>query len=344
MNLKQWLSLSIGLAFGAAGASAGTISYTCAANIDATVAGTCNTLNTTIAALYGSTFSNANASIYIQYGTTGLGESTQGFTNQISYATYRADLAATASGNPVDAAALASLPLTEPAIFNGAPIDISSAEGEALGVTGLTGTTSSGQACFTPGVGGCYNGIITITNPADLLAGYNQTLFYRNGVQDPDSYDFYTVVEHETDEVLGTSSCISTTGGTLTDGCSNNAAAAVDLFRYNGGSRVFIDTTPGAYLSFDGGATNGAGGAIYNTLANGNDYSDFASNCQHVQDATGCLGQSFDITNDGGSEVNTLDVVGYNLSPSTATPEPATIGLFGAGLAILAAFQHRRRA
>ena len=38
-------------------------------------AGTCNTLNSTIAGFYSATFSNANASIYIEYGSTGLASS-----------------------------------------------------------------------------------------------------------------------------------------------------------------------------------------------------------------------------------------------------------------------------
>ncbi len=48
-------------------AFAGTISYTCAPKIGAV---TCDYLNTTVAGGYDSTFTNANALIYIQYGTT----------------------------------------------------------------------------------------------------------------------------------------------------------------------------------------------------------------------------------------------------------------------------------
>jgi len=43
------------------------IVYTCDASINALSATACNTLNTTIAALYSSAFTNANASIYIYY-------------------------------------------------------------------------------------------------------------------------------------------------------------------------------------------------------------------------------------------------------------------------------------
>ncbi len=321
----------------ATGASAGTISYTCASNIDsAGPSTTCANLNTTIAGLYSKAFSNANASIYIQYGTTGLGESTSGFLNLFSYSAYRAALAATASNDAIDIAALASLPASEPALYNGGKIEITSALGEALGLSGLVGTTALGGACLLGGAG-CYNGIITITNPPALTAS-NQALYYRNGPQPGNAYDFFSVVEHETDEILGTSSCVDTSGSSLSDGCGGSRAAAADLFRYNAGQRVFESTTPGAYFSYDGGATNGAGGAVYNTAPNGDDFADFVSNCAHVQDALGCLGGSLDITKDGGAEINILDAVGYN---RTATPEPGTwammlVGFSGLGITLRA--------
>lgn len=336
---RSWLLAC--LALGATLANAGTLSLTCDPNIDAAVAGTCNTLNTTIAGLYDSTFSNVNANIYIQYGTTGLGSSTQGFTNQISYAAFRADLAATGSGSALDLAALASLPSTEPAIYQGADIDISSALGTAFGISGLNGTTAGGAIC-TVGAAGCFNGIITITNDPSTL------LYFRSGSQDPTSYDFYSVTEHEINEVLGTSSCIDTTGASLANTCLGNAPSAVDLFRYNGGSRVFLDPTPGAYFSYDGGATNGADGAIYNTLSNGNDYADFLSGCPsatHIQDGTACPGQGgLDITNDGHAEINILDAIGYNLEPVGAVPEPGTMAFFVAAAAVLGVYRRRHRA
>ena len=128
----------------------------------------------------------------------------------------------------------------------------SSALGTALGLSGMIGTTAGGSSCTTPGAGSCYNGIITVTTPANLTAeAPGQTLYFRQnaGTQGPDSYDFYSVVEHETDEVLGTSSCIDTTNPTLQDGCGGTNASAVDLFRYSGaGARVVESTTPGAYF------------------------------------------------------------------------------------------------
>ncbi len=297
-------------------ANAGTVLYTCNANIDAAVPGTCNFLNTTIAGLYNSAFSNVNASIYIQYGSTGLGESdhTIFFT---SYSTYLTQLTSHSSGNTVDAAALASLPNTEPTIFNGGQVAGTAALFNALGFSATTGLNTSLHTC-TLGNPGCYNGIITLATPGTLPGG--QSYYYRSlsaGAQGLQQYDIFTVVEHETDEILGTASCIDTTGGALSNGCGTNVVSAADLFRYLAPStRVVQSTTPGAYFSYNAGANPVE---VYNTLANGDDYADWVTNCKHVQDATGCLGRSFDITNDGGVEVSVLDAIGFNVNSTAPT-------------------------
>ena len=59
-------------------------------------AGACNTLNTTIAGLYSSAFTNVNASIYITLGNTGLGESEWQY-DLVSYSRFRDALAAAAA-------------------------------------------------------------------------------------------------------------------------------------------------------------------------------------------------------------------------------------------------------
>jgi hypothetical protein len=363
VKLSNFLGLALSLAFGTTLASAGTISYTCDPTIAADApAGTCAYLNGTIAGVYGSTFSNANANIYIEMGVTGLGESEQ-YLNYMSYTNYRSALIADSSGDAVDTGAIASLPAVEPTLYSGSSgnVEITGAIGQALctavgsatcstdGIASgdLTGTTSTGAAC-TLGNAGCYNAIIVITTLANLSSETSgtQTLYWdqTGGSIPSDAYDFYSVVEHETDEVLGTASCVDTTSP-LSDGCNfgsnTNIPSAVDLFRYqSSGTRVFESNTAGAYFSYNGGVTNGADGAIYNTLSNGDDYADFASNCTFVQDATGCLGKVLGINNDGGAEKNILDAVGFNLNSST--PEPGTMGLLGAAFAALAVYRRRR--
>lgn len=334
-------------------AFANGITYTCDPSIDATQAGTCAYLNSAIAGIYNSTFSNANADIYIEYGTTALGESTTGFFNDVSYSGYLNALTNNPNKDTIDVDALGALNSLDTAIYGSGSVEITSALGQALGFSNMIGTTASGSECFTPGTGGCYNGIITITTPANLSSetGGSQTLYYRQngGTQPSSAYDFYSVVEHETDEVLGTASCIVTTTTPLSDPCPGSAGAstpsAVDLFRYSSlGALVpnsVLSTTPGAYFSYNGGGTNGAPGAVYNTLDNGDDYADFVQNCQQVQDEAGCLGSRLDINTDGGGEINILNAVGFE--EIEIAPEPGTMGMLGFGFTALGICAYRRR-
>jgi hypothetical protein len=313
MNLTKALSLAVCLAFGTAVANAGTVTYTC----DPSVAvATCNYLNTTVAGNYSSTFTNANANIYITYGTTGLAQSEQYF-NFVTYDQYVAALTANTSQSPVQVSGLSALNTYDAAHYGSSNVNVTLALASALGLTaevqgGAVGITSTGDAC-TPGTSGCYNAIVTVTNDSGT------PLYYDNlgGPEPADAYDFYGVVEHETDEMLGTSSCIGTAAetdaepgaksdsarrifrtmhgrvrftsdapGKLSDGCGKGIPSAVDLYRYSAAGDLVLDsslsTKPGAYFSYDGGSTNGANGIantpkVYNTLANDEDYADFLS-------------------------------------------------------------------
>ena len=304
----------IGMVLGVALANAGTITYTCDPSVDAA---TCTYLNTTVAGHYSSSFTNANANIYITYGTTGLGESLQ-YQNFVPYSIYVTALTNNAHKSSIQVAALAALATYDATPYGSGQVNLTAALATALGFSGATGTTPEGGAC-TIGTAGCYNAIVTITSDPSIL-------YYDNlgGPEPADAYDFYGVVEHETDEVLGTSSCIDTEGaiepadvgagdggaknsgpravvrtvrrvsqmtpmGPLTgvsDGCGGSTPSAVDLFRYSAPGDLILDsslsTTPGAYFSYNGGTTNGASGVggspkFYNTLADGDDYADFLS-------------------------------------------------------------------
>ena len=321
---------------------------------------TCLYLNTVIAGQYSSTFSNASADIYIQYGATNLASSTTGVDNQVTYSQYAAALAAqaSASGNPAQADAVAALANYDASVYGKDNVEVTSALANALGIGGEVqggnaGITADGSVCFTPGTVGCYSGIVTLNNTPNFF-------YYDNmgGPEPSDEYDFYNAVEHQVDELLGTASCVTPQTSPLSNGCpGTNTPSAADLFRYSSAGNLVPDsslsTTPGAYFSYDGGVTNGAttatGVKYYNTLDNGDDYADFVTNCAggpgsfSVQDADGCAGTDagLNITNDGGAEINILNAVGYDVK-TIATPEPSTVGMLALfGLAI--AFLDRRR-
>lgn len=185
--------------------SGSEIVYTCDPSVDAA---TCTYLNTTVASYYKSKFTNATANIYIQYGITGLGESTTGYFNTVSYSEYVAALTRNTNQSAVQSSALSALSTDDETPYRSNDEVITSALGMALGFTGMAGTTSSGALCILPSIG-CYIGIITvISDPQDF--GFSLYYDNRGGTEPSDAYDFYAVVQHETNEVLGTSSCIDT--------------------------------------------------------------------------------------------------------------------------------------
>ncbi len=361
--------VAIALTLGLSGANASSLTFTCdtassVVNPDTYASGTCAYLNSTIANLYTSTFTNLNANIYVEQSTTAaLGSSNSGYVSVLSYSNYLFHLTSSAGTNAIDTAAIAAMNAIDTPVYNAGAasnVVVPTALASALGITHLTGTTATGLACSI-GRAGCYNGIIYISTPDNLASGSPdpnnpQTLYWRQngGTIGQNSYDYYTIVEHETNEILGTTSCMSTVSTTLAlqNACAligPSTVTAVDLFRYNGAGVLAVSSNylgqtsapNGAYFSYDGGVTNGAAGAVYNTASNGLDYADFIPTCTFIQDASGCLGQSVDITNDGGAEINILDAIGYNTingntSNVSSTPEPGTLVLFGAGLICIA--------
>ena len=351
-------------------AFAAGVSFTCDASIGADFnpggSGTsvCSYLNTTVAGLYNSTFTNANASVYIEATNGGLGSSTAGFGNFVSYATYQSALLA----NSTDSAA-AFVPASELAIFGSNGIALTGALAQALGITStdpgngvfgaVAGITSAETYCTDPGVtAGCYNGIIYVNDPTDLSnqaggQGYTYESLGGSTNGSTENYDFFAVVEHELDEVLGSGSCVILTGSGTSSNCDGRSSA-VDQFRYSdSGVRAFDSQSPTAqYFSPDGGVTD-LDGNLYNTTKGGEDWADFSQGCVFIQDAEACPSSdpstnSYSILNDGpggtvGPEVAILNAVGYNLT-SAATPEPGTMSLIGIGLIALGVAYRRRLA
>jgi hypothetical protein len=330
------------------------LSFTCDPSIDTTQAGTCAALNgSTVAGVYNSIFnlSAVNINIYITYVPTDtFGESSANFT-PVPYAEYYSTLKAS-TDNPT---AFATLPGTDPFDPNG-NVDISPSLASALGITengaNTAGLMSDGITSCTLGTTGCYNGVV-------MVGESNVTgipWYYPLSPSDPTGtgIDFFYVVEHETDEVLGTVSCIGDQWDNTTmmivpiNQCTNTAngtdASPADLFRYaSPGVRSFLGSANGtpAYFSTDGGVTDIAD---YNNSPNGADYGDWLIDGPktRVQNYGPSESVNADITNDGGSEIDVLDAVGFNLN--SATPEPGTLVLLGASLAILAAVRYLRRA
>jgi uncharacterized protein (TIGR03437 family) len=305
---------TVAAALGIPAEAASGIVYTCDPTVNTAAPQACNVLNTTIAALYSAAFTNANASIYVTLGNALVAHSTSWY-NSFSYSEFRSRLMAT-SADSNDAAAIAgSVPATSP--FGTSMIQVPTALQRALGLSSpTTGVTATGGNCNQLGSPGCYDGLVTISS--------HQPLYFRVGAIASNQYDFYSLVEHETDEVLGSSSCAFGCGGYFD---------TADLFRYHSNGTRSTSQGSNAPCSSSN-ATNACfsldGVHIllqYNNIDNGDDAGDWLTNCQAqlVQDAESCDGTAgLDINID--SEMLLLDVVGYTLKPPTlpAGPFPCT--------------------
>jgi hypothetical protein len=302
-----------------AGATVGSsVTYTCDATINA-VANVCTTLNTTIASLYTSRFTDVNASIYIKFGATGLGQSNY-IVNAKSYTSFRNALNLDQSDASDVTAFTNSVPVANP-IDPTYTVWLTNANARALGFAATAGLLSDASSICTLGTAGCYDGIITISSTIQA-AGH---LFFRTGSINSSEYDFYSVAEHETDEILGTGSCAF-------PGCPSSPPSIhpADLYRYSSnGSRSYAAGNNNACsVSNAGNACFSLDGVHmlqrYNNLNNGSDAGDWVTDCSNplVQNAGACPGISGqDISPT--AEILVLDVIGYNLTvlqPTAASP------------------------
>ena len=183
-----------------------------------------------------------------------------------------------------------------------------SAGGRAIG---LVDTPPAMFADGTLGVGGPYDGIITLdpTKPLQFTRPAS-----------PGNFDAQTFTEHEIDEVLGL--------GAHLDSPAPQFLSAQDLFSWSSPGVRNTSASGVRYLSIDGGLTN----IISFNQEVGGDFGDWLSeeNCPAVhflvQNAFNCDGQSADVTATSPEAVN-LDVIGYDLIP--AFPPPPASGTLG---------------
>jgi hypothetical protein len=332
--MKIRLAILTPVLLGATLPALATLSYTCDPSIGS---GTCAALQgSTVAGEYNSIFTNINANIYITFANIGaFGESFVNLT-AVPYSIYYTALGLSTNDPTAYSSLTVSDPLSAYGNTNG-NIDLTPALASALDITDGGANTAgivpdasspSGFDSCTLGVDSpCYTGAIEISS--------QYTYVYPLSPSDSESGDdFFAIVEHETDETLGTISCIGTNVDSEPyDQCNPTGtdASPADLFRYaSSGVRSFLNADNGtpAYFSIDGGVTDIAD---YTNTPNSGDYGDWVFNgTGKVQDAELPYGTA-DITTDGGSEIDVLNAVGFNLS----TPEPGSLGLLGAGLAIL---------
>jgi len=257
----------------------------------------------------------------------GGGASTSAFADTIDYNTYYNALVANSSGNATDTAAIASL-------------GVAGANNPVTGSSNVTLRPTLAQALGlgSGAIGFSFPGCGNLTADACIQIGADVL----NAAGSP-AGSLLGTVEHEVDEVLGTSSALPGGGGTLpTDPSAADlfrySAPAVRSFAFNSSTAVPCTGSPTAYLSINGGATNLN---PYNNCNNGGDYGDwiFTDGLQ-VQDAFG-PDDVPSMLSLSSPEVALLDAVGFNFGTASSTPEPSSFVMLLAGLAAIPVLRRR---
>jgi uncharacterized protein (TIGR03437 family) len=238
---------------------------------------------------------------------TDLGSSFTGYYD-ISYPIFLNALKAS-SASGWDASAQANLPSAELAQDVRTP----SALARALGRNDPGFLNADATAS-----GGTFDGVIFL----NAALGYR---FDRTQPITPDLYDAQAILEHEMDEVLGTSSILPATR----DGAGRTAFDAPDFFRYSNGELDVPAPGTSPYFSIDGGVTEVM---AYNAQF-GYDFGDWVYlDCLTemanplVQDAVGCPGTTADVSATSPEGI-LLDVIGYHVNEPAGAQLPQQINV-----------------
>ena len=285
------------------------------------------TINNALAFYNTNITSTFSAVIDFSTQTAGGASSIKGVYNNLSYLNYYTALAANsgATGDASQVSAVASLPNTTNNPVTG-----------TSGVQMVT-TLASLYEGFTQDTTSNFSACGALLGTACITIGLGEL----------GQAALFGVVQHEVNEVLGTSSALRASGAPVNPSVG-------DLFRYGGiGVRSYAvnaDTSypcsgATAYFSIDGGTTNLNN---YNNCNNGGDYGDWGNGrgaAVQVQDAFGSPGDVSALTLSS-SEVTLLKAIGYNFvsnSNSIAVPEPASMSILLVSLIGLGRARRRQR-
>jgi hypothetical protein len=217
---------------------------------------------------------------------------------------------AQASGSPDQQAAVAQLPVAEPAGL-GQHFVLGTAEAKALGLVNANATPLDGAVGFavTP------------------LFGGNTPYAWYYGTGTPtasNQYSFIATAEHEITEIMGRIAWAHKSinfNGTNQVGQINDAENVIDLFRYAGPNQRQLGTSGPSYFSLDGGATDLKDWQLAGSTGNDGDLVDWVDN--HP------TGDAFDKDITPGEflpmsavDLMLMNILGWNMTNPPVPPNP----------------------